>query len=527
MRRISNTKPKPHARNKFKKVKQKKLIFIFSEWTKKLEAIVYLIFDYMKSKIVKNESAQARSAILPGNNKEANFMTQYADNKKDFKHSKASNEASRSNSNFYRSYNENSYDNLYLKNLVDNLFEYIADQNNKEKSFNNNNNNRNEMLRMLGDKEKLLALENIDSTKIKLLDNDFNENLNNNKFNVNVNNEFLKKNIQAHLNDESLNKFLSKSTSNNSNSNCNNLNDTLSKTYFGENGTRINQIDNDSSKGKSSALGVGFSTQVNNEIFNNNQRNLNLNATSINGKSKANQIITNSNSATADLKMNESNLNKINTNSINTNKNTIVGNTSKNFKLNLSDQNNTNNNLKNSESLIANFNANTNPNTTNNLNYNKLNINQALNNQKIENISQALNEDDKSIFMKTFKSPNPFEDYNSFGHQNSNLFNSPNPMETITFKLSNEAPSEKMNFNFDLSRNSTLDYNEIFKSAEGADNLIEEKKLPKENNLFFDDSFFSISSNDKKSEANSEPIFKTKCLEDVQEIFPASFKSLN
>jgi hypothetical protein len=138
-------------------------------------------------------------------------------------------------------------------------------------------------------------------------------------------------------------------------------------------------------------------------------------------------------------------------------------------------------------------------------NSNNLGSNQNMELKK-ENLILGLNEEDKSIFVRSYKSPNPFDDYNFA--QNSNIFNSPNPMEGIMYKLSTDN-NEKMNINFDLSRNSSIDYNEIFKSGTLNDNM-EEKKLPKENNIFFDDSFFSISSNDKKSEAVSEPFQKNK-----------------
>lgn len=122
-----------------------------------------------------------------------------------------------------------------------------------------------------------------------------------------------------------------------------------------------------------------------------------------------------------------------------------------------------------------------------------------LNLEQQKDLNLSLNEDEKSILMRNLKSPNPFDDI-SFGH-NSNIFNSPNPVEGMMYKLPNEN-NEKMNINFDLSRKSSIDYNEIFKS--GTLENIDDKKLPRDNNLFFDDSFFSISSNDKKSEVANE-----------------------
>lgn len=124
---------------------------------------------------------------------------------------------------------------------------------------------------------------------------------------------------------------------------------------------------------------------------------------------------------------------------------------------------------------------------------NVMGFNQSTENMKDTNI--GLNEDEKSPFILSCRSFNNFEDCNFA--QNSNIFNSPNPSEGIMYKISNEI-NDKININFDLSRNSSFDYNEIFKS--GPQEIIQEKKLSKENNLFYDDTFFSLNSNEKKDE---------------------------
>lgn len=114
----------------------------------------------------------------------------------------------------------------------------------------------------------------------------------------------------------------------------------------------------------------------------------------------------------------------------------------------------------------------------------------------------SIREEEKYISIINNKSPNPFEDYNF--EPNSNIFNSPNPLEKMMNKLQNENNNEKSKISFDLNRNSSIDYNEIFKTT--TPNKIE-KNFPKENKLLFDDSFFSISPNDKKTEAISDIIF--------------------
>ena len=424
----------------------------------------------MKSKIIKNESTQGRSGISSGN-REANYITQHGD-KKEYKNPKASNDSNRINSSFYRSYNDNTYENLFLKNLVDNLFEYIGDQNNKEKSFNII---KNELYPMRGEKEKFLALENFDCSKINMLEN------NNNNFNIDI-----------------------------------------SKEHIYEKGAAKFNIENDPNR-KNSGLGLGYPTQKDFAAANFNQKDFNEKETLNNGKLKAKEILKN-----ADF--NDIKINKINNfDDTKTSPLTVINhgskqNSSKNFKLNLSNQNDNNtltNNVKDNELHKRNSNVNAN-NRINLNNFNLIAIREDSNNRKRNDLNLALNEEDKSIYMKSFKSPNPFEDY-SFG-QNSNIFNSPNPMEGIMYKLSNEVLNDKMNFNFDLSRNSTLEYNDIFKSTAGAEQL-EDKKLPKESNLFYDDSFFSISSNDRKSEANSELIYKSKNLEKAP--MPMSTRSLN
>lgn len=446
----------------------------------------------MKSKIIKNEAAQGRSAILSGN-KEFNYITQYTD-KKEYKPSKSQGDSSRINSNLFRNYNENTYENLFLKNLVDNLFDYIADQNSKEKLFGN----KNDLYPMLGEKEKFLALENFDNTKSILLDNNGNGQ---NTILTNQNGGFSKKTNIANFKAECFQKSL------NTNSNMNNSKDVNFKAFYDENSTEIFKIENDPNR-KNSGLNPGFTSQSNSWGALNNHEILN------NGKSKGKQTMINANNKDHGT---NNNLNSSAAFPTNLNNMQKPDSTSKNFKLTISEENN-----KLCSNINNQFHLGKNNSIDNNIgdnNFNYFGLKEELN--KKDELNLALSEEDKSIFMKTFKSPNPFEDY-SFG-QNSNLFNSPNPMEGIMYKL-NEAQNEKVNFNFDLSRNSTLDYNDIFKPVTGAEHL-EEKKLPKENNLFFDDSFFSISSNEKKSEAVTEPVSKNKTFAEAQ-VYPSS-KSFN
>lgn len=450
----------------------------------------------MKSKIIKNESNPGRSsAIISANTDSSNFIAQLTD-KKEYK-SKSQNDSGRLNSNFYKAFNDNPYENFFLKNLVENLFEYLTEQNSKDKLF-----NKIDLFPMLGERENLPILDHLDIDRI---------NQQNNYLYLNKPGELVKNISKSSFIDETLNSLFN----NSSNSN-NNVNNVLAKFQSG-NGTSIFKVENDNKKNY--ALAVGNSNQAfnnistgnTNKIINNAESNanlsLNLNNNKSKGKlipvSKSNFIIAN-NAATETISINI------------TAPNNIPNPTAENLALNLSanNQNLNNNPLNNScNNLFRNLS-------------NSSNIGaeiQGLNDIKRENLIVGLNEEDKSIYIRSYKSPNPFEDY-SFG-QNSNVFNSPNPMEGIMYKLPNEN-NEKMNMNFDLSRNSSIDYNEIFKT--GTPDHLEEKKLPKENNLFFDDSFFSISSNDKKSEAVSEPVQKIQSLEDVKiEQFANSDRKLN
>jgi hypothetical protein len=410
----------------------------------------------MKSKIIKGESHQPISSILSGN-KGVNYITQHAD-KKEYKPSKAQNESNRINSNFYKSYNENAYESSFLKNLDDNLFEYLANQNSKDKSFSN----KNEMYPMLEEKEKFLSLENIDNNQ-SILHNNHNNNYNN--FAINQYEESIRNIYKENLNEERLSKIFKESSNEKNNKN---LNETKYKEFSNENGTGLLNIQNQNNK-KNSTPDYNYANYNQNQITNNK-------------KTKAKQTINSTNYINQTFDNNISN----------------VG-SSKDYKLNLNDSNKNFNNLKkNSEELIDS-------------NYlNSIGMNEDLikkDDCQNLNLNLALNEDDKSIFMKTYKSQNPFEDY-SFG-QNSNIFNWTKPIEGIMHKLPNET-KEKMNFNFDLSRNASLDYNDIFKSVTNQEKFEENNKLARENNLFYDVSFFSISSIDKKCKAVSDPGCKGK-----------------
>lgn len=429
----------------------------------------------MKSKIIKNESNPSRSAIISANN-ENNYIAQIAD-KKDFK-SKAQNDSSRSNSNFYKTYNENPYENYFLKNLVENLFEYVTEQNAKDKLF-----NKIDSYPMLSERESLPILEQFDIDRL---------NQQNNVFYLNKAGELVKNISKSSFRDETLNSLFN----NSSNSN-NNFNNVLAKFQSG-NGTGIFKVENDNKK--NFALTVGDTNQVLNNVSNGTNKifNTESNGTlNVNVNKSKGKLIPASNS----------NFNATNNAAIGSN-NTAIFETNNNSNLNAENLNlNLSTNINN-DNIINNIN-NSNNNLFRNLsNSSNLGGIQCLNDPKRDALTLGLNEEDKSIFQRSYKSPNPFEDY-SFGHH-SNIFNSPNPMEGIMYKLPNEN-TEKMNMNFDLSRNSSIDYNEIFKT--GTPDNIEEKKLPKENNLFFDDSFFSISSNEKKSEAVSESVKKMKILE--------------
>lgn len=428
----------------------------------------------MKSKIIKNESS-TRSAIFSNNN-DSNYIAQIPD-KKDFK-SKTQNESTRLNSNFYKTYSDNHYENLFLKNLVENLFEYVTEQNSKDKLF-----NKIDLYPMLSERENLPIIEQFDIDRI---------NQQNNVLYVNNSGELVK-NISKSIREETLNNLFNSGNSNN------NINNVLAKFHSG-NGTGIFKVENDNKK--NFALTVANTNQTPNNITNvnnkliNNETSGNLDLNNNKSKGKINphsnfNIVNNSNNP------NNNNVIPIKNNNSNVT-NSAIDNLA--FDLSLNNQNfknqleNTNNNLFRNIS-----------------NTSDIGVIPEKNDIKRDIMNLGLNEEDKSNFLRSYKSPNPFEDY-SFG-QNSNIFNSPNPMEGIMYKLPNEN-NEKMNMNFDLSRNSSIDYNEIFKSGT-IDNL-EEKKLPKENNLFFDDSFFSISSNDKKSEVISEPTKRMKTLEEIK-----------
>ena len=443
----------------------------------------------MKSKIIKNESNPTRSAIISGNN-EGNFITHLAD-KKELK-SKSQNESSRINSNFFKTYNDNPYENSFLKNLVENLFEYVTEQKSKDKLF-----NKIDLYPMLGERDNLPIIEQFDIDRL---------NQQNNVLYLNKSGELVKNISKSSFRDETLNSLFNSSSNPNNNFNC-----VLAKFQSG-NGTSIFKVENDNKK--SYALTVGNTNQAIN-LSNENNKILNAESNSniyLNNKSKEKIFPTNNynfNLATTNA---ASNTNNIAIAGSNINPNPIAEKLALNLSVN--NNQNINNHFNNSNNnLFMNFNNSSNIGTGI----------QGMNDLKRDALSLGINEEDKSVFLRSYKSPNPFEDYN-FG-QNSNIFNSPNPMEGIMYKMPNEN-NEKMNMNFDLSRNSSIDYNEIFKT--GTPDNLDEKKLPKENNLFFDDSFFSISSNDKKSEALSEPVQKLKNLKQIKiEQFPYSNGKLN
>jgi len=422
----------------------------------------------MKSKLIKNDSNQNRSSILSCNN-ENNYISQISSDKKEYK-SKSQNDANRINSSYFKGYNDNSYENFFLKNLIENLFELFSEQNSKEKLY-----NKIDLVPMLGERDKIPSYEQFDYEKF---------NQQNNVMYLNKNGELVKNLSKSNIREENLNNIFNNTSNTNSN-----LNNILAKFNSGNN-SGIFKVENENKKNYALRLG-------------NTNEQANFGNPNIDNINKINIAQNNENNFNLNKEQLNSGLNKLDFNSINypninlkneNYNNLLAGSEMINFNSNLMSNNNiynsfSNNNLFKSISNSSNL------------------ATQGINQSKKDALSICMNDEDKSNYLRGFKSPNPFEDYN-FGH-NSNIFNSPNPMEGIMYKLPNET-NEKMSMNFNLSRNSSIDYNDIFKS--GTPDQLEEKRLPKANNIFYDDSFFSISSNDKKSEVMSEPNFHNKIL---------------
>lgn len=417
----------------------------------------------MKSKIIKNEMP-ARTAIMAGNN-ENNYLAQLSE-KKEYK-TKSQTDMSRLSTNYFINHAENPFENYFIKNLVENLFEYVSEQSKEPKLF-----GKAETFPMLGERETISAFDQqLDLERIT----------SNNILSLNKNGELIKKNSLPSFREEN-NIFTTANVNNTNNSNTPNISNIIAKIAQG-NGTSIFKIENDSRNSN-------LNNNNNNSFFTNATKNNPFNSPAGNTSSK--NISANFSSKALALNDLENFKQKGNSGIINNN---IISSANNSKEMNFCmSENNQNVSLMNHHS-----------NSCSNLNLfkNLSNSNYALNQAPLQEIKKdfnylSLGEDEKCLTTRVHKSPNPFEDYN-FG-QNSNIFNSPNPIEGMMYKMPHEG-NDKLNINFDLSRNSSIDYNEIFKT--GTPDHLEEKKLPKENNLFFDDSFFSISSNDKKSELNT------------------------
>ena len=116
------------------------------------------------------------------------------------------------------------------------------------------------------------------------------------------------------------------------------------------------------------------------------------------------------------------------------------------------------------------------------------------------NMKSEIEDEKRELIFKT--SPNPFGE--EFNFNNSNIFNSPNInniksdiIDQIAFNMYKK-PSETeegvLMKSFTLSRRSSFDMHEMFKNEN-----YNEKVIENENPMIFDESYFSISSeNDKK-----------------------------
>lgn len=379
----------------------------------------------MKSKLVKcNDGNNRQSRIgnlgnlgnlsTSGNN-ELNCLSQLND-LKELRNQNINDNSTRLNSNIFKREREgdNNFESLFLKNLVENLFEYLSEQNNKEQ-------------RLFSKMDEIPMLGEIES----------NRNLNNNS-NYYKNLDSL---IKAQLNNN-----------NNASNNFNNLNSNL-------NANNINNLKED---------GLNF------ESF------LRTNANSINNKygEKLKKIgQANTDMENIQLLLKENLTDNFNQNSNRELKRNMDQNINQNFNTNLLRKNTS---MNTNMTMTINPNEQININNVNNIN----NINNPLN-------PLSINEEEKSLFMKDFFSPNPFDELQT--NNAASFLNSPkiNPYGNNLLK-SIEENNDKLNINFDLSRNSSLDYSGIFRNT--SENK-ENKKQARDDNLLYDDSFFEISSN--------------------------------
>jgi hypothetical protein len=134
-----------------------------------------------------------------------------------------------------------------------------------------------------------------------------------------------------------------------------------------------------------------------------------------------------------------------------------------------------------------------------NKNSEEINLKSHANNQDCPQLS-----DDK--MNNIFLSPNPFA-LEEINYTHSNIFSSPKYNRNENFLSFNRIPEEENKNNennlitmntFNLSRNSSMDMNEIYKNG---NKLMEEDMSKKvtEQNFAFDDSYFSVSSDKNKN----------------------------
>jgi len=438
----------------------------------------------MKSKIIKNDYSPARPVII-SENFDNKSITQFGENK-ELKCNTLNelNEAHRTNNYFHKNcFNENSFENMFLKNILENLFDYFSDQCSKENTLNKFDYSQ----LMLTEKEKMPAIDHFVNVNQKPQNKSLFENKNEEKI-IKLKNEKLNKGSSNKALDKSVN-----SKSNKADLIANKKPGNFSNNNIFKTDTNIN-IKEFIIKKEDSTVNL---------IQSNRKRHY-----SINNLESTENIINKKNNVYKGKQISEPNPNLNNPHDYSNKKihqgvnHDLVNSFSQNNCSNIGifEQNS----INEANTVASLFNNNNLGNELNLYKTSSINSNLGTHEFKKESLIHGLHEDEKTVFLKSYMSPNLFEDY-SFC-QNSHIFNSPNPLESIVNKIPEEL-NEDLNINFNLSRHSTIDYNDIFKT--GTPDNFEEKKLPKENNIFYDDSFFSISSNEKISEGLSQPTPKT------------------
>jgi len=345
----------------------------------------------MKSKLMKNNDPNNRHSRLSSSN-ELNCLSQLEiSDLKELKN-KNNNDSGRINPNIFKRDNDNNFESLFLKNLVDNLFEYLSEQNNKEQRLFN----KMDQVPMLGERE-----------------------------NNNIDNNLINKNKDIYNSLEIIK---------NANKNNNNLKEEIVESLLR---TNANSIEN---KYGESLKKIGEGNVETEKLYLNENKDLSKIYFFYNLKNFKNKHIEDVyNKKLMNSNKKDSNINELKP-------------------------------FDKKQDIV----------------FNRIN----------------LPEEDKSLFMKSLHSPNPFEEFQN--HNGSIFFNSPNINTFGNNSIKNmDENNDKLNINFDLSRNSSFDYSEIFKNNTLENK--EEKKLPRDGNLFYDDSFFEISSNEKKSELGVSP----------------------